>query len=400
MKSQHLLAALVAAALLTLGALGASAVENRIFDAIAPVWSQLGDNQHSLALERIAYERDDYLLVYGSSEIARAQSYHASDVFKSFPTGFTVFPIARPGASSLVYAQQIAAIGREARGKKVVISLTPNLFTTRHVNVVSFAHNFYRPYLYAAIFNLDLSWDLRRGIARFVRRYPDATQGDAFLRLTMGLMADNTPVTRALYTALIPVGKGIGWLLNLQDHWATIGSIPGWRRVMELLPHRAPTDIDWAALAQRAEQEARAASTSNEFGVPDELWLVHDPGLFNPRASRSDAEFLATVNSSREWADLDIVLRTLREVGADPMVMLTPVNGLYFDYLGVSPEARAVLYERLHAAAAPYGVPVVTFEDHDEDRYFTIDPASHLSPKGWVYYDQALDAFYHTPPSQ
>ena len=59
MKSQHLLAALVAAALLTLGALGASAVENRIFDAIAPVWSQLGDNQHSLALERIAYERDD-----------------------------------------------------------------------------------------------------------------------------------------------------------------------------------------------------------------------------------------------------------------------------------------------------------------------------------------------------
>ncbi len=400
MKSLHLLAALVAVALITFGALGARAVENRIFDEITPVWFMLGQKQHSLALERIAYERDDTMPLYGSSEIARAQSYHASDFFKPFPTGFTVFPIARPGASSLIYAQQIAAMGAAARGKKIVVSLTPNLFTTRHVNDVSFIHNFYRPHLYRALFDTGLSWDLRRDIARYVRRYPSASQGDVFLRLSMDLMADNTPVSRALYTALIPVGKVMELLLEAQDHWATLGAIPSWQPEMDPLPNRTPTEIDWPALAQRAEQAARAQSTNNEFGMLDDIWAWHAPDLFMPKGSRSDAEFQATVNSSREWADLDLLLRTLREVGADPLIIVAPVNGAYFDYLGVSPEARAALYQRLHAAAAPYGISVVTFEDHDEDRTFSIDPASHLSPKGWVYYDQALDAFYHTPPTQ
>ncbi len=398
MKPMHLMAALVAAALVTLGALGASAVENRVFDDLAPAWFILGQKQHSLALERIAYDRGDVMPMYGSSEIAKPQLHHASDFFKSFPTDFTVFTIARPGASSLIYAQQIAAIGPEAQGKKIVISLTPNLFTTRKVNEASFVHSFYRPHLYRALFNTGLSWELRRDIARFVRRYPDAAQGDVFLRLSMGLMADNTSLSRGLYTALIPVGKLIGLLLEGQDHWATVGSIPGWQPALDPLPPRGPRDLNWTALAQEAEQQARAQSANNEFGIQSDLWAARPPDLFMPKGSRSDAEFQATVNSSREWADLDLLLRTLREVGADPLIILAPVNGAYFDYVGVSPEARAALYKRLHAAAAPYGIPVVTFEDHDEDRTFSIDPASHLSPKGWIYYNQVLDAFYHDRP--
>ena len=39
-------------------------------------------------------------------------------------------------------------------------------------------------------------------------------------------------------------------------------------------------------------------------------------------------------------------------------------------------------------------MPVVDFADHDDDMYFVIDPNSHLSRKGWTYYDRALDAFY------
>ncbi|MFN8473585.1 MAG: D-alanyl-lipoteichoic acid biosynthesis protein DltD [Anaerolineae bacterium] len=398
MKAPHLVAALAAFALVILGALSARAAENSVFDPIAPMWFVLQQGQHSLALERLAYERADYMPLYGSSEIAKSQGSHASAFFESFPTGFRVLPIARPGASSLIYAQQIAAIGPAARGQKIVVSLTPNLFTTRRLDEASFVHNFDRLHIYSALFNLDLSWELRRDIARFTRRYPEASKDDVFLRLVMDLMADSTSLDRALYTALIPVGKVMELLLEAQDHWATIGSIPGWRPEMEPLPDRTPRVIDWAAEVQRAEQEARAQSTNNEFGVQNQIWARHSPDLFMPKGSRSDAEFHATVNTSREWADLDVLLRTLREVGADPLIILAPVNGAYFDYLGVSPEARAALYQRLHAAAAPYGIPVVTFEDHDEDRYFSVDPASHLSPKGWIYYNQVLDAFYHGRP--
>jgi poly-D-alanine transfer protein DltD len=40
-------------------------------------------------------------------------------------------------------------------------------------------------------------------------------------------------------------------------------------------------------------------------------------------------------------------------------------------------------------------VPLLDFAEHDTDKYFLIDPWSHLSRKGWIYFDRALDAFYH-----
>jgi poly-D-alanine transfer protein DltD len=42
-----------------------------------------------------------------------------------------------------------------------------------------------------------------------------------------------------------------------------------------------------------------------------------------------------------------------------------------------------------------YGVPVLNFADHDRDSHFVQDASAHPSEMGWVYYDQALDAFFH-----
>jgi poly-D-alanine transfer protein DltD len=42
-----------------------------------------------------------------------------------------------------------------------------------------------------------------------------------------------------------------------------------------------------------------------------------------------------------------------------------------------------------------YDVAMVDIEDHDTDRYFSTDPASHTSRKGWAYVDEALDSFFH-----
>ena len=88
-------------------------------------------------------------------------------------------------------------------------------------------------------------------------------------------------------------------------------------------------------------------------------------------------------------------MRGLSELGARPLVMSQPIPGKYYDYIGISHDARLQYYSKLRALAGQYGVPVVDFENHDDDQYFVTDPNSHLSRKGWAYYDQALDAFFH-----
>ncbi|HEU5154611.1 MAG TPA: D-alanyl-lipoteichoic acid biosynthesis protein DltD, partial [Gemmatimonadales bacterium] len=70
-------------------------------------------------------------------------------------------------------------------------------------------------------------------------------------------------------------------------------------------------------------------------------------------------------------------------------------NGLIDEFAGLSASVRTRYYDKFRAAVAPYGFPVETFEQYDTVKYFLNDPDSHLSPKGWLRYDQLADAFYH-----
>jgi len=72
-----------------------------------------------------------------------------------------------------------------------------------------------------------------------------------------------------------------------------------------------------------------------------------------------------------------------------------PINGAYFESHDLDRAARKVYYDRVRAAAARQAIASFDFEDHDTDSHFGMDPWAHLSPKGWVFYDRALDDFYH-----
>ena len=75
------------------------------------------------------------LLVYGSSELnlqaAYNRPFHATNLFRDRPTGFTVFPVGKAGTTCLIMLQKLAALGPDIRGKKVAISLSPFWFFER-----------------------------------------------------------------------------------------------------------------------------------------------------------------------------------------------------------------------------------------------------------------------------
>jgi D-alanine transfer protein len=79
------------------------------------------------------------------------------------------------------------------------------------------------------------------------------------------------------------------------------------------------------------------------------------------------------------------------------LVLVMPMHGFYYEYMGVTKEARQVYYQKLQDVARAADVPILGFANRDDDRYFLTDPHGHLSAKGWVEYAQALDAFYHQP---
>ncbi|HXY60995.1 MAG TPA: D-alanyl-lipoteichoic acid biosynthesis protein DltD, partial [Chthoniobacterales bacterium] len=64
---------------------------------------------------------------------------------------------------------------------------------------------------------------------------------------------------------------------------------------------------------------------------------------------------------------------------------------------GVSRNARQLYYDKLRELAGQYRFPVIDFDDHDTDSDFLIARKEHPSPQGWMYYNRALNDFFHAP---
>src|SRR5258708_12646732 len=140
----HVLAAVLAGCLFGGGLTGATWyvrwLESRYIHTLAPMMFELKNQGTELQAE--AFRQPDLLVVYGSSELEQPNRYHASNLFQDYPTGFTIFPVGRGSTTSLVMLQDLAAVGSDLHGKKVVISLsppsshlphrTPNFYPTNH----------------------------------------------------------------------------------------------------------------------------------------------------------------------------------------------------------------------------------------------------------------------------
>jgi len=62
--------------------------------------------------------------------------------------------------------------------------------------------------------------------------------------------------------------------------------------------------------------------------------LKHNAGL----------KYISDMQQSDEWFDLEILLKTLTESGAQPLLLSRPLNGTYWTELGVSAPVRQAIY--------------------------------------------------------
>ncbi len=393
---RHLLPALLAAALvgaaLTGGAAYAREVESRYIHVLAPL--QFPQKNQGAALQDEAFQQPDLLPIYGSSELNIPDPYHASQVFKNYPSGFTIFPVGKAGTTSLMILQNVAAVGSDLRGKKVAISLSAPWFFHGGLGADSYAGNFSRLHAGELAFSTDLSFGVKQAAARRMLQYPGTLDKDPLLRFALERLADGSPASRVLYHAALPLGKLQNLVLELQDHWETLAFIRKQRRLDPTVPHR-PAPLDWSGLLVKAATEQRQHADNNPFGFDNQIWSRRlRAEVSRQRKIRTDAQFLRNLGDAQEWRDLDLLLRGLRDLGAEPLILSMPIQGAYYDYTGVTPRARREYYDHLRQVVKPYRVPERDFAVHDGDKFFLIDSGAHLSRKGWIYYDEALDAFY------
>jgi len=207
-------------------------------------------------------------------------------------------------------------------------------------------------------------------------QFPDTLGKDGLLRLAAGCLASGRPLDRVILMAMWPLGKLQNIILDLQDHFEVFvyilsggKPVPNWLR---------PPSSHRVHLHKATAGDGREAMT--------------DKSLDAIRPAK-DAAFRARVATASEWTDLDLLFRTLTELRARPLILSMPIDAYIAP--GVSRSAHEVYYDRMREVARRYHFPLVEFQDHDADPTFLIARREHPTPKGWMYYNRALDNFFH-----
>jgi len=395
----HLGPALISVALTVVCLVGATGVAKRWsrahLDALGPI--NLPQKNLGVLIQREIARAPAIIPVYGSSELARASEFRASEFFAKRTRGFAVSTVGERGTTLLNTLQQIGAVGKAFAGRKVIILVSPRDFL--RVNEQSearrkeYAGNYSRLQAESVIFGADFDLAFKRRVAARLLRFPEVLEDDPVLRFALNRLVSGGLVQRAGYYLAAPFGR-----LQMEvSGWADAVS------VLELLARRpslrqavpaVPQPIDWGNLADSAMRLYRPRAGHNPAGFEDAYWNDFDRHYLAIRGP-TDSTVGAALERSPRWTDLGLIVEGLKNMGATPLVLTLPLpSQYYFSYLGLSPSVWQIYYRRLRSTVGAAGGRVTTFEGNDLDPFLLRDEV-HPSPEGWILLDRAIDEFAH-----
>ncbi len=387
-RRPHLCASLsalvIASVALAAGLVYCDRLEKQYVHALAPEFSN--PKLQGVALQAKAYAEEDLLVLYGSSELVQDLPANANEFFEGYPTGFRVFPVGKPGTTALAVLQKIAAVGDRVRGRKIAYSISPGFFFYEVFDPKYYEGNFSELQASELVFMSNLSRELKRDIARRMLAYPRTLDDRQLLHFALKRLAGDSPIDRALFALVRPFGQARTAVGRAQDHAETALHILDEEERLSAAPNRERKVLDWTALIRTAAKVAGSAAEQARKNVLSRRKL--------PKASR-DKAFLSTIAKAMEWTDIELLMRTMQELGAQPLLLSMPIEDIRLEVGGLTTLSRDAYVQRMEALACQYSFPLVAFREHEKQPDFLMDFSDHLSAEGWLYYNKALDDFYH-----
>ena len=348
-------------------------------------------------LQRKALQASDVLLLYGSSEMSLLNDYHPAKLFEGKPTHFVPFLVGHGGSQDLTHLLNIGSLGKDLKGKKLVVFLSPQWFATGGIPQSTFAGNFSPLHVYETLLNPTLATQTKRDIAIRLLDFPNVLKGYPMLaQMIRAYGSEPNWKSSALKVAYWPLEKIELAGLIIEDATKTVDHVN--KLSPKLIAQNALTSSSssspspsWESLRTEATHKGATLTTSNAMTLLDTYYYKYvAPRLQEMRNSDQKTKLFP----SQEYNDLDLLMQILRQSGAEPLFVIIPMNGPWYDYTGIPASERKDCYERLATMIQQKGFELADFSSHEYEQYFLQDPW-HLAWKGWVDVDEKLDLFYH-----
>ena len=344
---------------------GAAADQTRLYDYVYS-----GTKSESVDFT-ITNMSNDGILTFGTSEFYISSplvDQCPQKVFGESVSGVDMTYVGEAFDQSLWQAIAAGAYAPSSKSRKIVLMLSPQWFFKNNGQQSKFSSKF--------------SYQLYKG---FLNNESISADTKAYVRQRIeALGVDSTQIAAANDDTFIDAINDVAYQFSndLRIRSKINALVKGSPKKSQTRSAGESTgEPDWDSLLSDAKTQGEQACTNNDYGIHDAYWDKN-----SQYKSEQNQDF---VHADDEWDDFQCLLNVCKESGLEPLVVILPMHGSWYDEMGVTADTRAQFYNQARSLCENAGVAYADFSSCEYEKYFLCDTV-HPGWIGWVRIEHAV----------
>ena len=340
-------------------------------------------NKHkSREILKANYDENTHLLL-GSSEltVANKKEFHPAQMFNY--DDFHLMQVGGGFFQNVIQASTLASLEPIMTQKKVAIIESLNWFDQKGMRQDAFESRVSKEHVYYTLVNPKLSKETK---LKFINRVLELSAKNASLSSTF-----------ERYKRVLVEGEGSQidqFMIQMELAKFSLNVVQAFydEQSLEAYPSKGSTmpEYNWDEVLAKNEEQAKKETQSNQYHFDDGYYKKLIAGKLES-LKNSNSTFKYT--DSPEYEDFKLFLQIAKELGVEVLVITFPVNGPWYDYIGIDASQRNAFSTKINEIVKEAGVKQVDLTSHDYDPYYIWD-ATHPGWKGWPLVEKELVKFF------
>ena len=326
---------------------------------------------------------DKTLVVLGSSELGRVSEhpFHIKQLFNY--DDFHIMAIGGGNFQNIIQASMLGSLGNDFPKKKFILSESFIWFDQFGMNPKAFLSRVSNEHVYYTLINPKISKETK----------------EKFMKRVLELSKDNKNVheTFERYKRRLVDHKGTmldDWLIKMDVEKFALNNKISFYFTGDVtpIPSSGPVtpNYDWKELQNKYLNDAKVRTEGNDFGIEKRYYASEIQNRLE-KLKNSAAKYKYDI--STEYDDYALVLQMAKEMGLEVEVVNFPINGKWYDYIGIGPEQREIYAKKITEITESFGYKIMDLTSKEYEPYYMYDTV-HPGWKGWPEVAEEMLKFY------
>lgn len=326
---------------------------------------------------------DKTLVVLGSSELGKVSEhpFHIKQLFNY--DDFHIMAIGGGNFQNIIQASMLGSLGNDFPKQKFILSESFIWFDQFGMNPKAFLSRVSNEHVYYTLINPKISKETK----------------EKFMKRVLELSKDNKNVheTFERYKRRLVDHKGTivdDWLIKMDVEKFALNNKISFYFTGNVTPIPSSGSVtpnyDWKELQNKYLNDAKVRTEGNDFGIEKRYYASEIQNRLE-KLKNSAAKYKYDI--STEYDDYALVLQMAKEMGLEVEVVNFPINGKWYDYIGIGPEQRVIYSKKITEITESFGYKIMDLTSKEYEPYYMYDTV-HPGWKGWPEVAEEMLKFY------